>query len=565
MTALFKLKAALSLISKPEEDILFHSELFPGDVMACSMEITRSNEPPIDQKQTRLGYQNDRANLENSESSQTRIEGLGRQRPERFRCVLEEVGFCYSVVMSQLLTEYFVSGFNVILPTVAKDLSIPPATSTWPANAFSLVVSAFLLPSGRMADMYGGYVVYVGGVIWLTVWSIIAGFSRNELMMDFCRALQGLGPAAYLPSGMMLLGTVYRPGPRKNLVFGIYGACAPLGFFVGIFFAGVAGQFLSWSAYFWIGAGLSFSTAVVAYFSIPSDYQERKNLRVKMDWLGTILISSGLILVVFAITDSAHAPRGWTTPYIYTLSIIGVLLLCIAIYVEGWVADAPLLPSDIFTVRYMKALIIAMFFSFGSLGVFLLYSTYYMTDIMGGTPMQLVAWFTPMALGGCIISTVGGLVLHIIPGTIIIILAGVSWIVAPLLFAIAPDGASYWKYMFFSMICATIGIDASFNVVSIFLTTSMPARRQGLAGALVNSILQLGIAFFLGLADVTAIATRDQGLKNSYKAVFWFEVAVATVALIISAGFVEIKKAQSDLTADEKLAMQNTRGEIAHG
>jgi hypothetical protein len=95
-----------------------------------------------------------------------------------------------------------------------------------------------------------------------------------------------------------------------------------------------------------------------------------------------------------------------------------------------------------------------------------------MTDIMGGTPMQLVAWFTPMALGGCIISTVGGFVLHIIPGTIIIILAGVSWIVAPLLFAIAPVGANYWKYMFFSMICATIGIDASFNVVSIFVSAT---------------------------------------------------------------------------------------------
>ena len=95
-----------------------------------------------------------------------------------------------------------------------------------------------------------------------------------------------------------------------------------------------------------------------------------------------------------------------------------------------------------------------------------------MTDIMGGTPMQLVAWFTPMALGGCIISTVGGLVLHIVPGTIMIILAGVSWIIAPLLFAIAPVGASYWKYMFFSMICATIGIDASFNVVSIFVSAA---------------------------------------------------------------------------------------------
>lgn len=527
--------------------------------------MTRPNETPINQENIRSKLKNELTNSEDLEFSQTCVEELGRRRPERFRCWLEEVGFCYSIVMSQLLTEYFVSGFNVILPTVAEDLNIPPATSTWPANAFSLVVSAFLLPSGRIADMYGGYVVYVGGVVWLTIWSIIAGFSHNEFMMDFCRALQGIGPAAYLPSGIMLLGTVYRPGPRKNLVFGIYGACAPLGFFVGIFFAGVAGQFLSWSAYFWIGAGLSFSTAIVAYFSIPSDFPERKNVKVEMDWLGTVLISSGLILIVFAITDSSHAHRGWATPYIYTLSIIGVLLLCIATYVEGWVADAPLLPSDIFTIKYMKALIIAMFFSFGSLGVFLLYSTYYMKDIMGGTPMQLVAWFTPMALGGCIISTVGGFVLHIVPGTIVIVLAGVSWIIAPLLLAIAPVGASYWKYMFFSMICATIGIDASFNVVSIFLTTSMPAKRQGLAGALVNSILQLGIAFFLGLADITAIATRDQGLQKSYKVVFWFEVAIATVALAISAGFVKIKKAQSDLTTDERLAMRNTGAEdIAH-
>lgn len=73
------------------------------------MEFRRSNEPPIDQKQTRLGHQNDQANLENSETPQTRIEELGRQRPERFRCVLEEVGFCYSVVMSQLLTASHVS------------------------------------------------------------------------------------------------------------------------------------------------------------------------------------------------------------------------------------------------------------------------------------------------------------------------------------------------------------------------------------------------------------------------------------------------------------------------
>jgi MFS family permease len=80
--------------------------------------------------------------------------------------------------------------------------------------------------------MKGGYPVYVAGLVWLTIWCLIAGFSINDVMLNFCRALQGLGPAAFLPSSVMILGSTYRPGPRKNLVFSIYGACAPMGFFV---------------------------------------------------------------------------------------------------------------------------------------------------------------------------------------------------------------------------------------------------------------------------------------------------------------------------------------------
>lgn len=340
------------------------------------------------------------------------------------------------------------SGFNVILPTVAANLNIPRTSQTWPANAFSLVVSSFLLTFGRLSDMYGGFPVYVGGVAWLFVWSIIAANAQNELMMDFCRALQGLGPAAYLPSSLMLLGSIYRPGPRKNIVFSIYGAMAPLGFYVGIFFAGVTAEFASWSWYFYIGAILTAVTGVTAWFAIPSDMAERRSMNIRMDWPGAVLISVGLILVVFAITDSSHAPNGWATPYIPTLFAVGLLLLGVAAYVEGWVVDMPLLPADMFKVKYMTPLVIALLFSYGTLGIFLLYSTFYMTDVMGGSPMQLVAWFTPMALGGCIISTVGGFVFHLIPGTIMLIISGVAWVISPLLFAIMPVGGSFWAFTF---------------------------------------------------------------------------------------------------------------------
>lgn len=150
------------------------------------------------------------------------------------------------------------SGFTVVLPTLIKDLNIPSASSTWPASAFSLTVASFLLIFGRVADMFGGYPVYVAGLVWLTIWSLIAGFSTNEIMLNFCRALQGLGPAAFLPSSVMVLGSIYRPGPRKNLVFSIYGACAPFGFFAGIFFAGLTAEYTTW------GVSCSFS---IPYFS----------------------------------------------------------------------------------------------------------------------------------------------------------------------------------------------------------------------------------------------------------------------------------------------------------
>lgn len=71
---------------------------------------------------------------------------------------------------------------------------------------------------GRFSDMYGGKLLFVIGMGWLVIFTILAGMAQNELWLDFARALSGLGPAAFLPGSVMLLGSVYRPGPRKNLV-----------------------------------------------------------------------------------------------------------------------------------------------------------------------------------------------------------------------------------------------------------------------------------------------------------------------------------------------------------
>ncbi|TGO26005.1 hypothetical protein BPAE_0068g00390 [Botrytis paeoniae] len=479
-------------------------------------------------------------------------ERLGRQRPPQFKTVWTEIGFVFSTCVSQVLSEYFVSGFAVIIPSLIKDLNIPISSSTWPATAYSLMVSSVMLPFGRLADIYGGRRVYIAGLAWLTLWSLIAGFSKDQYMLDICRALQGLGPAAFMPSGMMLLGRTYRPGPRKNLVFSIYGACGAAGFFIGIFFAGLTAEFAKWAWFFWVGAILSFLSVASAMLCIPSENDKRDDLQ--MDWLGSGLLAASFILFVFAITQSAYAPHGFKTSYIIITFVLGIVLFAIAMYVERYVASQPLLPYSLFAVPNMKPLFIALFFTYGSLGVFLLYATFYCTNILGASSLQLVAWFIPLAIGGCLIGTFGGFILHLIPGTALIIFSGICWIIAPLLFALAPIHASFWAWVFTAMTFATLGIDITFNVTTIFITTSLPSSQQGLAGALINSIMQFSIAVCLGLSEIisNAVQNKSGSLRDSYRAVFWFEVTCASIALCILIPFCKIDSATAGLTDEER-------------
>ena len=483
-----------------------------------------------------------------------RIERLGRERPPIFKTSWNEFIFVFSISMSQLLTDFSVSGFTVLLPTLIQELDIPQASSVWPATAFSLVIASTLLVFGRLGDMYGGYRIFLGGLAWLLLWSIIAGFSINPVMLNICRALQGFGPAASLPTGVMLMGSLYRPGPRKNLVFAIYGTSAVFGFFGGIVVAGLVGQFLRWGFFFWIGAILTAITLATSYISIPNTKGEQKPSDVAMDYFGAVTIVCGLTLVVFAITQSAHASMGWRTPYIPVCFVLGMLSIVVAAYIEARVASQPLLPASIFATPAIKPLLIALFFLYGTWGIFSVYGTLYFQNIMGATPLQVVAWYVPLGVAGLLFSVLEGFILHIVPGRVLLVASGLGALGSQLLLALIPiSGGNYWAWIFPATILSTIGIDLSTIYMTVFITTVLPLAQQGLAGGLINSVLHLGVGVILGLTDIIQSATvAEQGLGMSYKNTFWFGVAAGAVSLMLMVIWGKLPAAKSDMTADEK-------------
>ncbi|KXS98232.1 hypothetical protein AC578_278 [Pseudocercospora eumusae] len=507
-------------------------------------------------------------------------ENVVQQPKSRFRHSFSEVGFCFTIAMTQFLAEYMISGFAIELPKILKiygQIDVGPGSmgTFWPASLLSLILSATLLVFARISDMYGGYLPFMFGVIWLGIWSIIAGFASSFAdgsgipILDVARAMQGLAIAAFIPSTFSMIGCIYTEGPRKNLVLGLYAGCAPLGFFAGFLVAGaLPDNAPGW--YFWIAAILSFITAVTAYLTVPHDRTNREMLGLKMDWLGSFLITGGLILVAYALAVEPYANQfdpersGWTFPMVLGPLISGLGCLCAAFWVEGWRATCPLLPFEFFRPKSVKAFSLACLCFYASYGVWLYESAGFFgsdaaTGVQGGIQgVTLAAWYTPTAVGGLILCVVGGAMIHMVPVMMLLLISALAWIGAPLLLALCPLPMNYWAFVMPSMLCATIGIDLTFTVSTIFLSAVSPLRHQGLAGAVSSILVNLAMSFSLSISEIVAVKAESTGampLNSSdavdesayaeiwgYQAAFIYAAGSAGLGLIICVLFVRISR-----------------------
>ena len=191
-------------------------------------------------------------------------------------------------------------------------------------------------------------------------------------------------------------------------------------------------------------------------------------------------------------------------------------------------------------------------------------------------PLLTAAWFTPLAVGGIILGVAGGVLLHIFPNRVLLIFSQIGFLLCVLLFAIIPerkDGRPstnflYWAYIFPAIICGTIGVDITFNIVNIFITTAMPLHLQSAASGIINSILYLGMAFWLGIAQMAVSTTiqyqGDIGQSQQYKIGFWTGVAMAATSLLLVLT-VRIGTASAALTVDEKAEIRGDSTESNEG
>ncbi|KAJ3052660.1 hypothetical protein HK097_005898 [Rhizophlyctis rosea] len=462
-----------------------------------------------------------------------------------FTSLAQEIGVVGTLASVQFLNVSNTGSITIALPSVGSEMNWNASELSWLLSAYSLTAGGFLLLAGRLADIFGRRQVFLVGALWMGIWTLVCGFAGGPFLL-VSRAMQGIGAATAVPAAVGILGAAYEPGPRKNKAFATYGAAAPIGYVVGIALGGLLTQVLSWRWVFHLTAILNFLLVVIGYFVIPADASSaRKGLRPSIDYIGGILSLASILLLIYSLTSAESAPKGWSTPYIIVLLILGIVLMGVFVWWESRVKD-PLMPLEIW--RYPKFGIVNLtaFCAWAAFSAVNLYATMFFQDFKGESPLKTTVFLLPMPVMGTIVNIAAAFLVGILSGRLLLSIATGSLVGSTIIFALLNENLSYWHMLFPGLCLIVIGVDLTYNVCILFITSSVPPTHQSLAGGIFNTVQQMSVSFGLAIASAAASgastsyakshpgATEDELFMKSFRAAFWACCAFGAVGLVRS-------------------------------
>ncbi len=152
---------------------------------------------------------------------------------------------------------------NIALPAIGEDFDAGLSGLQWTVNAYALTLAGLLLFGGSLGDHVGRRKVFVIGVVWFAVASLLCAIAPNIEMLIAARAIQGVGAALLVPGSLALIEASFHPDDR-GMAIGAWAGLAGVSTAVGPFLGGWLVEAVSWRLIFVINLPLA---AVVVWAS----------------------------------------------------------------------------------------------------------------------------------------------------------------------------------------------------------------------------------------------------------------------------------------------------------
>jgi EmrB/QacA subfamily drug resistance transporter len=431
-----------------------------------------------------------------------------------------------------------VSIVNVALPSIQRDLHFSQSDLQWVLSAYALTFGGFLLLGGRAADLLGRRRVFMFGVALFTLASLACGLSNSEGTLIAARAVQGLGAAILSPSALSIISTTFDEGADRNKALGIWGAMGGSGAAVGVLAGGVLTKWLGWEWIFFVNVPVGAAVLLLTRTVVRESRAE--TARRNFDAAGAVLITSALVLLVFALTRADDV--GWASAQTLLILAASALLQVAFIAVELR-SKAPLVPLGIFLrLRTLTGANVVGFLLGGLTFAMFFMLSLYMQQVLGLSALQTGAGYLAVALTAIASSGVAqALVTRIgvkpaMTFGIALMALGNVWFTQ-----VSADG-SYVVDLLPGFFAIGVGLGFSFVPMSIAALAGVAPHEAGLASGLINTSQQIGGA--LGVAVFSTVSTTrtshltksgeslPSALTGGFSLAFWVAVGFAVAGLV---------------------------------
>ncbi|MFJ5260875.1 MFS transporter [Streptomyces sp. NPDC088387] len=424
---------------------------------------------------------------------------------------------------------------NVALPRIGEDLNTGLAALQWTVTAYMLTLAGLMLLGGCLGDRYGRRKVFVAGVVWFALASLLCGLAPTAEILIAARALQGIGGALLTPGSLALIQASFHPDDRGRAV-GLWAGFGGIGAAVGPFLGGWLVDGPGWRWVFLLNAPLALLCVPVALRHVPeSDRREGRGGGVepqgggaephgRFDVLGAVLGALALTLVTFALIEARAG----------TYAVVGAAGAGVAagvafVLVERRRPD-PMMPLDIFASRRFTAANLVTVFVDAALAGFFFLTVLHLQVVAGYSALGAGTALLPTTLMMLLFSARSGEIAGRIGPRIPLTVGPLLCAAGMLLIVRVGPGASYVTDVLPALLLLGLGMVTLVAPLTATVLASVDTARAGLASGVNNAAARAA-----GLIAVAALPLLSGMGGDAYRSPAAFDSAFSR-AMAVCAG-----------------------------
>ena len=391
---------------------------------------------------------------------------------------------------------------NIAIPSMITKLNASLDDALWVINAYALVLAVLVITAGRLGDLIGPRIMFMGGIAVFTLASAACGAAPSPGALIGFRAVQGLGAAMLMPQTLTIITNTFPP-ERRGAAFGVWGAVAGVATIAGPTLGGLLVTAFDWRWIFYVNLPIGVLVLLITPVIIPD---LRLGRRHRIDVPGVLLASGALLAICYGLVEGQRYDWGKINSFLSIPLILGAgVVLLVAFLVDQRLTQdrEPLVPFTLFRDRnYSVVNWISGVLAIGMMGIFLPF-TIYLQSVLGFSALKAGLAMAPASLISLPVAPVAGRMTdkiggkYILMSGLILFGAGMGWL------ALIARPTSTWPDFLAPLLVAGIGMGCTFAPLVTVAMRDIDPRMAGAASGVLNTVRQVGLV--IGTATVGAL------------------------------------------------------------